>query len=91
MLNTDFCYKISSPARRKPEWLRQNNKVTGSVTRQYCQEVRRYQAMPAKNKNLGMWCGNIELLFPNHTKAQYPILFQPDQFRNNQSLYSKLY
>lgn len=77
MLNTDFCSKISSPAKQKTEWLWQNNKVTGSVTRQYCQEVKQYQPVPAENNNLGMRCGNIELCF---LPTQYPILVQPDHF-----------
>lgn len=53
MLNADFCYKIGPLARRRTEWLGQD-KVTGSGTRQYCQEVKEYQAIPAKNQNLGM-------------------------------------
>lgn len=53
MLNADFCYKTGPLARRRTEWLGQD-KGPGSVTRQYCQEVKQCQAIPAKNKNLGM-------------------------------------
>lgn len=34
--------------------LKWNNKVTGSVARRYCQYVKQYQDITAKNKTLGM-------------------------------------
>lgn len=76
MLNTDFCSKASSPARQKTEWLWQNNKVTGSVTRHYCQEVRQYQPVPDEH-NLGMWRDNIEPSYPHSVLSYYNQTISP--------------